>query len=86
MAAAKPIVATKGGAVPEIVQEGVTGLLVPMGDARGMAEAISQLLSDPDSAQKMGEAGRRRVCEQFTIKHVVQKVEKIYDDFLLHQN
>lgn len=54
MAAGKPVVATRGGPVPEIVQEGVTGLLVPVGDAPGMAEAIMQLLSEPDRAQQMG--------------------------------
>jgi hypothetical protein len=77
----KPVVATAGGAVPEIVQDGVTGLLVPMGDAQSMAEAITKLLSDPELAGQMGEAGRQRVEEHFTMEHVVQKVEFIYDEF-----
>jgi glycosyltransferase involved in cell wall biosynthesis len=81
MAACKPVVATAGGAVPEIVQDGVTGLLVPMGDAQSMAEAITKLLSDPELAGQMGEAGRQRVEEHFTMEHVVQKVEFIYDEF-----
>jgi glycosyltransferase involved in cell wall biosynthesis len=81
MAACKPVVATMGGAVPEIVQDGVTGLLVPMGDAHSMAEAIIKLLSDPELAQQMGAAGRQRVEEHFTMEHVVQRVEAIYDRF-----
>lgn len=81
MAACKPVVATLGGAVPEIVQDGVTGLLVPMGDAQCMAEAIIKLLSNPELAEQMGEAGRQRVEEHFTMEHVVQKVESIYDRF-----
>ena len=47
MAAGKPVVATAGGGVPEIVQDGLTGLLVPMGDPQGMARAICRLLENP---------------------------------------
>jgi glycosyltransferase involved in cell wall biosynthesis len=81
MAAGKPVVATDGGAVPEIVQDGVTGLLVPMGQAAPMAEAILRLLENPEEARAMGAAGAQRIEEHFTMSHVVQKVEKIYDDF-----
>jgi glycosyltransferase involved in cell wall biosynthesis len=85
MAACKPVVATLGGAVPEIVQDGVTGLLVPMGDAQSMAEAIIKLLSNPELAGQMGQAGRQRVEQHFTMEHVVKKVESIYDEFCERQ-
>jgi glycosyltransferase involved in cell wall biosynthesis len=81
MAAGKPVVATDGGAVPEIVQDGVTGILVPMGQAAPMAEAILRLLENPEEARAMGVAGAQRIEERFTMSHVVEKVEKIYDDF-----
>ncbi len=82
MSLGKPVVATNGGGVPEIVVHGETGLLVPMGDPVAMAEAICQMLSDPQAAAQMGERGRLRVGEQFTIAHTVEKVQKVYDQLL----
>jgi glycosyltransferase involved in cell wall biosynthesis len=82
MAAEKPVVATKGGGVPEIVNDGITGLLVAMGDVEGMAAAICQLLGNPDLARSMGKHGRQRVSEHFTIQHTVAKVQNIYDDLV----
>jgi glycosyltransferase involved in cell wall biosynthesis len=82
MAAAKPLVATRGGAVPEIVVDGTTGLLVPMNDAPKMAEAIATLLSDPDRARAMGLAGRERVAQRFTIARTAEGVQKVYDELL----
>ena len=82
MAAGKPVIATDGGALPEIVLPGETGLLVPMGDAPAMAEAMAALLSDPDRAAAMGAAGRQRVRERFTIAHTVRKLESIYEHLL----
>ena len=82
MAAGKPVVATNGRALPEIVIPGETGLLVPMGDAPAMAEAVAALLSDPARAAAMGAAGRERVRQRFTIAHTVRKLERIYDYLL----
>ena len=82
MAAGKPVIATDGGALPEIVIPGETGLLVPMGDAPALAEAVASLLSDPARAAAMGAAGRRRVLERFTIAHTVRKMEGIYEYLL----
>lgn len=78
MAAGKAIVATNGGGVPEIVQDGVTGLLVPMGDAEAMAEAIRTLLRDPERRRQMGARGRDRVMQNFTIDITARKVEAVY--------
>lgn len=83
MAAGKPVVATQGGALPEIVVPGETGLLVPMGDAAAMADAVGILINDFDRALAMGEAGRRRVQERFTIDHTVASVTAVYEDLLL---
>lgn len=81
MVAGKPVVATDGGGVPEIVQEGVTGWLVPMGESAPMAEAILKLLRDPEQAARMGIAGRKRVLDHFTIELTAQRVQDIYDQF-----
>lgn len=86
MAAGKPIVATDGGGVPEIVVDGVTGILVPMGDAGSMARAICRLLEDEQLSHRMGIAGNLRVRERFDIEQTVKKIEKIYDSLLLGGN
>lgn len=82
MAAGKPIVATRGGAVPEIVVEGQTGLIVSMGDAEKMADAIIALLSDPARAAAMGRAGRDRIAQHFTIEKTAQCVQQVYDELI----
>lgn len=79
MAAGKPLVATDGGALPEIVIPGETGYLVPMGSAEDMALAISRLLADPVQAREMGQAGKKRVERLFTISHTARKMEAVYD-------
>jgi alpha-maltose-1-phosphate synthase len=66
MSCGLPCVATRTEAVPEIVEDGVTGLLVPPGDASSLAAALERLLADRDLARRMGERGRARVEERFT--------------------
>lgn len=82
MAQQKPVVATNGGGVPEIVQNGVTGLLVPMGDAPAIAKAIEYLLANPQAAREMGMRGRRHVLDNFTIQITARKVEAVYEQLL----
>lgn len=82
MAAGKPVVATQGGGVPEIVAQDQTGLLVPMGDVPAMAEAIVWLLQNPERATEMGQAGQKRVREHFTIAQTAAKVEALYSALL----
>ena len=79
MAAGKPLVATDGGALPEIVIPGETGYLVTMGSAEEMALALERLLAAPAQARAMGQAGRRRVEGLFTIRHTARKMESVYD-------
>jgi glycosyltransferase involved in cell wall biosynthesis len=82
MAAGKPVVATNGGGVPEIVLDGETGLLVPMGDPAAMADAIRWMIDNPNSAAEMGCTGRRRVEENFTIEKTVTRVEAVLSGLL----
>ena len=81
MVAGKPVVATRGGGVPEIVLDGETGYLAPMGDAGAMADRLCDLLGDPERSRRMGEAGRERVLQHFTIDSTARKVEAIYREF-----
>lgn len=84
MAAGKPVVATNGGGVPEIVVEGITGLLVPMGEVGPMADAIEYILDHPSMAATMGSQGRERVLEHFTIQRTARMVEDVYEQVLHH--
>jgi glycosyltransferase involved in cell wall biosynthesis len=60
-AAGKPVVASHVGGIPEIVDHGNTGLLIPPGDTAALVQALTQLLGDPDLRRRMGAAARRRV-------------------------
>ena len=85
MIAGKPVVATHGGGVPEIVVHGVTGLLVPMGDANEMAEAICWLLENLEQASIMGEAGRERALNHFTVDKTAPLLEEVFEEVLGEQ-
>jgi len=82
MAAGKPVVATNVGGSREMVTDGVTGYLVPPADSQPMANAIINLLRNPDKAIAMGSAGREVVKEKFTVQAMVKKYEKLYFSLL----
>jgi glycosyltransferase involved in cell wall biosynthesis len=67
-----PVVSTFSGGIPEYVENGRTGILVARGDARELALAIAQILDNPDRARAMGEAGRQRASEHFSL-HVMSR-------------
>lgn len=74
-----PVIATPVGAVPELVRDGVNGLLVPVGDASALAEAIADLARDPARRQRMGEAGRALWKENYTRAAVWPRWAALYD-------
>jgi glycosyltransferase involved in cell wall biosynthesis len=78
MAASRPIVATKAGGIPEIVEEGVNGLLVPPRDHLALAEAIVRALKDEALRRRLGDAGFARVNERFTVERMVQQTADVY--------
>jgi glycosyltransferase involved in cell wall biosynthesis len=82
MAAGLPVVATAVGGTPEVVVDGVTGLLVPPRDPSGLTEAIASLLRDPGLRRTMGRAGRGRVAERFTVERMIEQTEKVYEQLL----
>lgn len=85
MATRRPVVAYADGGVPEIVADGVTGLLTPPSDTQALANAIDALLDDPVRRATMGEAGRQRVAQRFTAEAIARQVEALYDDILKNQ-
>jgi len=78
MAAKKPVVATCAGASPEIVVDGETGFLVPLHDPGTMADKIVTILSNPELAKRMGEAGRKRVEEIFEPRKYASDIEAVF--------
>ena len=78
MAAGIPVVATRVGGNPEVVEDGVSGLLVPPRDSAALAAATARLLEDPDLASRLGQAGVRRVSELFSIDGSVHQTEHLY--------
>jgi glycosyltransferase involved in cell wall biosynthesis len=74
MAAGVPVVATRVGGVPEVVEDGKTGLLVEPGDASALAGAILRLLTDDGLRRSMGEAARRRAVERYSWEAVADRL------------
>ncbi len=80
MAAGKPVVATTVGGIPEAVRHGETGLLVPPREPGHLAEAVITVLKDPVLANSMGEAGRTRAQEVFSLETEARQTRAVYDD------
>ncbi len=81
MAAAKPVVATRVGGIPDIVQEEVTGLLVESGNPVDAARAIVRLLSDLHLAERFGEAGKALVRERYQWHQIAKQVVNLYAEY-----
>jgi glycosyltransferase involved in cell wall biosynthesis len=82
MALRKPIIASSVGGVPEVVQHGVNGLLVPPGDWQALAAAIEVAVTNRDIAAKYGESGYEIVTSQFSPDSQIPKIVKVYEDVL----
>ncbi len=79
MAAGLPVVATRDGAIGEILAEGRSGLLVPRGDVEALAGALGRLLEDGERRREMGETGRVRAVGEFTWDRVVERLVGLYE-------
>ena len=80
MARGLPVVATRVGGLPEVVDHGVTGLLVPTADPVALADAVVTIWNDPDLGDRMGRAGRRRTEKLFDVRRMVAQYEAMYRD------
>ncbi len=78
----KPVVATSVGGVPEVVDDGLNGFLVPSEDAAALAEAIRRLIRNDEIRRKMGEAGYQKIIRHFTFESQTPKLIRIYDSIL----
>jgi glycosyltransferase involved in cell wall biosynthesis len=82
MTAGKPVVATRVGAIPEVVENGLTGLLVDPGDSSKLADAIVQILENPAMSRSMGERGRKISNDRYTLERMGRLTEKVYREIL----
>ncbi len=82
MACARPVIGSRVGGVQYTVQHGTTGLLVPPEDPAALARALATLLADSDAAQRMGNAGWKRVQRQFTWPTVARQTAELYMDVI----
>jgi mannosyltransferase len=78
MAAGAALVATRAGAAELVVQDGVTGVLIPPGDAKALAAALEPLMRDPLAAAAMGARGRQRVLEKFSLEAEAAAIAAVY--------
>jgi glycosyltransferase involved in cell wall biosynthesis len=82
MAAGLPTVASRVGGNPELVEDGVTGMLVPPQDSKALEIALLRLLRDDEFARRMGAAGRRSAIEDFSFERLVREVDALYTELL----
>ena len=82
LAAGRPVVATRVGGVPDVVQEGEDGFLVEPGATDELAQRLAQLARDPELRERMGRAGRERVLPRYAVERLVDDVDRLYRSLL----
>jgi glycosyltransferase involved in cell wall biosynthesis len=78
MAMALPVVSTPVGGVPELLEDGVSGVLVPPGDPSALAAALAELIADPARRRRIGEAARRRIEERFDARRTAGRFRDVF--------
>jgi len=82
MQSSLPIVSTFEGAIPEIVDDGITGFLVEKNNPEALAEKIEILINNPDLRKRMGEAGRKKILENYTLDIFEKNMKGVFDEIL----
>jgi glycosyltransferase involved in cell wall biosynthesis len=82
LAAARPVVATRVGGTPDVVESGADGVLVPVGNVEAIADALETLASDPELRRRLGEHGRERVIPRYRVERLVDDVDALYRELL----
>lgn len=77
-----PVIATNVNGIPEQVTDGITGILVPHQDVAALTNAIANLTADPLTRQQMGDAGKNKFFQEFTVEQMVEKTQKLYQSIL----
>jgi len=85
MASARPIIASRVGGIPDVIEDGVTGRLVPPGDVAALRDAIHDLLNSPELRRRLAEAARARAEEYYHFDRWIDQTEKVYREALGHR-
>ena len=85
LASERPVVATRVGGVPDVVDDGEDGFLVDVGDIPSLADRLEQLARDPELRARMGKAGRERVVPRYRVERLVDDVDALYRELLMEQ-
>ena len=80
MAAGKPVIAARSGGTPEVVLDGVTGLLHPPEDIDALGAALRRLAGDPALRARLGAAGRERAAAEFGVERLIRDYETLYSE------
>ncbi|MCH8025277.1 MAG: glycosyltransferase family 4 protein [Chloroflexi bacterium] len=80
MACGAPVLATTAGAYPEVIEDGVSGVLVPPGDAGALADGIERILDDAELQRRLGEEGRRRIVDHFSWRETAVRTLALYEE------
>ena len=78
-----PVVATNSGGIPEIIEDGISGILVTPKDPDGLAEAILSLIPDAEKRKLIGETGNRRFRSHFTMERTIREVQQLYHEVMI---
>ncbi|MEK6529428.1 MAG: glycosyltransferase, partial [candidate division NC10 bacterium] len=82
MAAGVPVVASAVGGIPEAIEDGATGLLVPPGDPAALAAALGSVLKDPEAARRRAAAGRALVAARFSRERMMGRLTALYGELI----
>jgi len=86
MLAGKPIVATRVGGVPELIEDGISGLLVPPRDSQALAAAVRRLINDRFFAENIGRVAQQSAREKFSLDLMIKNTEGLYNRFIISKN
>jgi len=81
-AAGTPAVASRVGGIPDVVDDGETGLLVPPKDAGALADALLELAAQPERRRLMGDTARAKVVPAYSLEEMVRQIEALYEELL----
>jgi glycosyltransferase involved in cell wall biosynthesis len=82
MAMEKPVVGTRVGGIPDLIEDDLNGFLVSPGSKKELASAVLKILSDKALAAKMGQEGRKKMTDRFSAESMVRSIEEVYRDLL----
>lgn len=85
-AAGIPVVASKVGGIPDVVDDAKTGVLVPPKNAEAIAEVVGALAADPDRISRMGNAARNKIVPEYGLEQMVRKIEALYEALIREKN